>query len=149
MFGTPEEVRAQVAERVRIMTTGTANIRKGPGKDYGVITTVGKGVSLTRLDSKKDSRGVLWYKVKINGKTGWISSVFSGANPGMTGKVKTTGSANIRNKASLNGKVITTVSAGKTLKYTDTKTDNRGVKWYLVTIGNTAGWISGKNVKRV
>ena len=133
----------------KIYTTGNANIRKGPGKGYDVITTVGKGKTLTRLDSKKDSRGVLWYKVKVGGKTGWISSVFSGANPGMTGKIRTTGSANIRNKANKDAKIIKTVGAGKTLKYTDTKTDKRGVKWYLVTIGNTAGWISSKNVKRV
>ncbi|WP_035276382.1 SH3 domain-containing protein [Desulforegula conservatrix] len=45
-----------------------SNIRKGPGKEYPVLFTAGKGVPFLVLETKKD-----WYKVRhSDGDTGWV-----------------------------------------------------------------------------
>ena len=58
--------------------SGNSNIRTGPGKDYRSIGTLRKGSSVRYLhDTARDSRGVLWYKVNYNGRTGWVSSRYT------------------------------------------------------------------------
>ena len=61
-----------------VKTTANVNIRKGPGLDYARMGTVPEDVYLSYLGStKKDDRGVKWYKVNYNGNVGWISSRYS------------------------------------------------------------------------
>ena len=58
-----------------VKATGDVRLRKGPGLDYAEITTMKKGQTASYLGStKKDARGVAWYKVSFNGRTGWVSS---------------------------------------------------------------------------
>ena len=62
----------------KVKTTGSVYLRSGAGRDYSSKGVVPKGKSLTYLDeTKKDERGVAWYKVKYNGKTGWVSSKYA------------------------------------------------------------------------
>ena len=62
----------------KIKTTGDVNIRKGPGLDYKTVGSISSGSTAKYLfETKKDERGVKWYKVSYNGKTGWISSKYS------------------------------------------------------------------------
>lgn len=62
----------------KIKATGNVNIRKGPGKEYDSIGNLDKGDVVTYLgSSKKDYRGVTWYKVKVGGREGWVSSKYS------------------------------------------------------------------------
>ena len=61
-----------------VKATGNVHLRKGAGLDYKAIGTVKKGNTATYLgETKKDSRGVKWFKVKYNGKTGWVSSKYA------------------------------------------------------------------------
>ena len=61
-----------------VKLTGSANIRKGPGLNFGIITALPSGSMLSYLkESKKDKRGVAWYKVNYNGNEAWVSSVYS------------------------------------------------------------------------
>jgi len=61
-----------------VKTTGNVNVRKGPGLDYGIITSLSSGTTVSYLGStKKDDRGVAWYKINCNGSVGWISSRYS------------------------------------------------------------------------
>ena len=58
-----------------VKATGDANLRKGPGLDYANVGMMKAGKTATfKGEAKKDARGVVWYKVKFNGRTGWISS---------------------------------------------------------------------------
>ena len=60
-----------------VKAAGNMNLRKGPGLDYAEIGMMKKGQSAKYLgEKKKDSRGVAWYKVSFNGKTGWVSSKY-------------------------------------------------------------------------
>ena len=61
-----------------VKTTGNVHVRKGPGLEYAEMGTLEKGTLISYLGaSKKDERGVKWYKVNFNGKVGWVSSKYS------------------------------------------------------------------------
>lgn len=62
----------------KVRTTGSANVRRGPGLDYSIIGAVQEGTSLTYTgDTRKDDRGVAWYSVRYQGKAGWVSSKYA------------------------------------------------------------------------
>ncbi|MBR1560967.1 MAG: SH3 domain-containing protein [Clostridia bacterium] len=62
----------------KIKATGNVNVRRGPGKQYDTIGYLDKGDLVTYLNSsKKDDRGVTWYKVRVGGREGWVSSKYS------------------------------------------------------------------------
>ena len=64
-----------------IKTTGSVNVRKGAGLKYAIITALTSGTIVSYLGTtKKDDRGVAWYKININGKEGWVSSKYSKFN---------------------------------------------------------------------
>jgi len=57
---------------------GDANLRSGPGLGYDDIGTIHNGKTASYLGSSSvDDRGVAWYKVKFNGKVGWVSSKYA------------------------------------------------------------------------
>lgn len=59
-------------------TGGKSTLRSGPGLGYKDLDTVQKGETATYLGSySKDERGETWYKVRFEGKEGWISSRYT------------------------------------------------------------------------
>lgn len=56
-----------------IKATANVNVRSGAGTNYKILTTAKKGVSTT-TKSLEMSNG--WYKVTVNGKTGYTSSKY-------------------------------------------------------------------------
>ena len=61
-----------------VKTTGSVNLRTGPGLKYKTCGSVKSGKKLEyRGTTKKDDRGVRWYKVRYNGNDCWISSRYS------------------------------------------------------------------------
>lgn len=73
-----DEALEEVSGGRSIRTTGNVNVRRGPGLYYASIGTARKGSTLTYLgSSKRDDRGVTWYKVNYNGYEGWVSSRYS------------------------------------------------------------------------
>lgn len=65
------------ATRVHI-SGGDCSIRSKANKDSTRVGVIGEGKSATYLGkSSKDSRGVVWYKIKYNGVTGWVSSRYA------------------------------------------------------------------------
>ena len=71
-----EKVTAENATRVK--ATGNVNVRKGPGLKYGVLGSAKAGQTAKFMgETRKDDRGVVWYKVGGNGKTGWVSSKYA------------------------------------------------------------------------
>ena len=60
-----------------VKATGDMNLRKGPGLDYAEVSIIKSGKTVQYLGkTKKDARGVAWYKVSYNNKTGWVSSKY-------------------------------------------------------------------------
>jgi len=139
----------------KVTTTGSVNLRSGAGLSYASLAIIKKGTSLSYDATSKDERGVTWYHVSYNGKTGWVSSKYaksggssSSSSSSRSGKVITTGSVNIRAGAGLNYKSIGNMGKGKTATYLgETKKDGRGVAWYKIKYNGKTGWVSSKYSK--
>jgi len=68
---------AYAAETTKLTVTGDiVNIRKGAGTSHAKVTTVKRSTVLTSLGTAKDPSGTVWYKVNVNGSTGYIISTY-------------------------------------------------------------------------
>lgn len=134
-------------------TGGDCNVRKSPSLDGKNLGAIAEGERLPYLgESSTDERGVIWYKVKYNGDTGWISSKFASLNKkttsygSMVGNyVYAAGNSNVRREPILDGKILGTMKEGEVASFTgSTSTDDRGVVWYKVNFNGITGWVSSK-----
>ena len=150
-----------------VKTTGSVNVRSGPGLDYKSLGSVKKGTTFEyQGEKKKDDRGVVWYRVKYNGSTkAWVSSKYSkltggssssgGSSSGSSssgssssgsssakddgyGFVKSNGNVNIRKGPGTDYKALGSVGKGTKLPYQgESYKDGRGVTWYRVRFNGT------------
>ena len=61
-----------------VRTTGSVNLREGPGRNYPKAAAVGKGKVLDYLgETVADARGVDWYKIAYKDQVLWVSSRYS------------------------------------------------------------------------
>lgn len=141
-------------------TTNNLNLRSGASTKYKTLLTIPKGKSVSYL-SKSGS----WYKVKYEGKTGFVSSTYikvSTAQPTSSvkpvtpptptspskpevpaegglelGSFYTVDSLNVRKGAGIEYGVITTLPRG-------TKVDQIGANgnWYQIKSGTKIGWVN-------
>ena len=117
-----------------LVTVDNVNFRKGPSLDASVITTVKSGSSVEVLEH--DPAG--WSKVKVNGTTGYIRSDFLGISSGSKGVTfKTTDGVNFRTGASLDAKVITTLTNGTSVEMIE----HNPAGWSKVKVNGTTGYI--------
>ena len=68
------------AALAEVRTTGSVNLRSGPGLDYESLTTIPEGTSLYFYDEiSTDERGVDWYNVYYDAGEcdGWVSSKYA------------------------------------------------------------------------
>lgn len=131
---------------------GSVNIRSKAGTSYKVVGSMPSGAYGTCLGTAaKDTRGVVWYKVKYNGVTGWVSSRYSkitnskdSSSGGSNDTVKVVGGdVTIRAKANKTSTKLGYIAEGKVATYLGkTSTDSRGVQWYYISYNGTKGWIS-------
>ena len=57
---------------------GKSFVRTGPGLGYKSIGTLRRGDDAKYLgETSIDERGVLWYKIRFNGKSAWVSSRYT------------------------------------------------------------------------
>ena len=134
---------------------GKCNVRNQPDLGASVLTSMEKGETASYLgESSVDYRGVVWYKVKFDGMTGWVSSKYASLN-GTSSTSSNTSSygnyvvsnakSNVRSAPSLSGSVLDTMMQGETASYTgSTSIDDRGVAWYSVRFDGVNGWVSSK-----
>lgn len=53
---------------------GYANLRNNPSTKTRILAKIPNGTPCKILGQETNSSGQLWYKVKLNGRTGWIFS---------------------------------------------------------------------------
>jgi len=53
---------------------GYANLRNNPSTKTRILSKIPNGTPCKILGQETNSSGQLWYKVKLNGRTGWIFS---------------------------------------------------------------------------
>ncbi len=131
----------------RVVTTGEVNLRKGPGMKYKAVVAVQEGSSMKYLGkTRKDNRGVKWYKVSFYGKGLWVSSRYSKRKNSRTSKtVYTRGQVYLRKGPGTDYSAYTSVDEGTALKYLNkTRKDDRGVKWYKVSYNKKSLWVSSR-----
>ena len=57
---------------------GKSNVRTGPGLDYRKIGVLHVGEDAKYLGkTSTDDRGVVWYKIRYNGRDAWVSSRYT------------------------------------------------------------------------
>lgn len=75
-----EEMEAVTGGKTRYIEgdSGKSNIRLGPGRDYKSIGVLHKGEDAKYLGkTATDERGVVWYKIRYNGRDAWVSSRYT------------------------------------------------------------------------
>lgn len=132
--GVTREPERELRSAGKVNVSG-ANVRKGPGTGYSVITTLSYGTTVT-ITGKSGN----WFKVTLqNGTNGYIYSDLvketgdsgtdnSGEAPKMTGSIKVS-AANVRKGPSTSYSIITTLSNGEKVTIHGTQSG-----WYNVTI---------------
>lgn len=148
-----------------VYTTGTVNVRSGPGLNYAMVAQLNSGSTVNYLQKASyDDRGVLWYCVSVGNGSGWVSSVYSyltdtsgyatyaaGANTTSsstdTGFWHTQaymyGEESLRTGPGLCYSELDTLSYGERALYLGNYCyDDRGVEWYNVQFQGVSGWVS-------
>ncbi len=144
-----------------LVTTDTVNVRAQPGTDAGILTTLSGNVQVAVIGETAN-----WFKVNINGNTGFIRKDFlvygktaateatettatpavgseSGAelntatNYGAATTLYASGNANIRSAPGTDSSVVGSVAAGTAVTVVG-ETDN----WFIVNIGGATSYIS-------
>ena len=129
-----------------VVTTADVNLRKGPGTKYKRVATVSQDSSFKYLgQTKKDNRGVKWYKIAYKGKGVWVSSKYSvRRNNNSNKKVVTTAGVHLRKGPGTQYEVYAAVVAGTSLQYLG-KTGN----WFKVYYEDRTLYVSATYAKLV
>jgi uncharacterized protein YraI len=64
-------------EPAATVTTGTANVRSGPGANFNVITTADYGTVVNLLGRNGNAS---WVQIRINGQVGWVDASYLSTN---------------------------------------------------------------------
>lgn len=67
----PEPVGINMVQ-ITSIPTGFLNVRRGPGTSFSIVAKVNPGEKYELLEEKSG-----WYKIKISGSTGWVSTQYS------------------------------------------------------------------------
>ena len=119
------------------VTTGSGlRLRSEPSTEAGIVSTLGKDVTLAILDDSTDG----WYQVAYNGKTGYVSAEFLEIHTDGVfesyGRVNASG-VNVRATPSTDGEVLASLGTGDVVTATALADG-----WYSVTCTyGTEGYI--------
>ena len=129
------------------------NVRETASPKGKLVTTVKAGQKFTVEDEASESDGTKWYKIKTGVGSGYVCSDYvevtvkasDTTQTAKNGIIKVTGSVlNVRKSASTASDKLYTVKSGQTYYYTDVKTVN-GEVWYYINVNkNVSGWVLGK-----
>ena len=133
------------------------NVRNGVGTDKGYLTdssgnriTLQNNETVTITGKGNDSSGSLWYRVAINGMTGYVFGAYvditgSGGNtstdyPEKAAKVNAS-SVNVRNGAGTNNGVVATLALNTSITVIGEDKDGSGATWYKIKFDGGEGFM--------
>ena len=118
--------------------SGNVNVRTGPGLDYGKLGTVNKGQTLTYAgDTRYDNRGVAWYSVYYNGKTGWVSSKYASVKGSSSGKSNSSTNSGNDKESSLRKRLSNNIGGKQILHFGYADYDGDGKFEAFAIVGNS------------
>ena len=132
---------------------GDTHVRSGPGPDYADLGTLKQGNSLTYLGTTTyDDRGVAWYAVSYQGKTGWVSSRYTTLygvpdyyDDDADYVCADGGDSNVRSGPGLGYGSLGVLKEGHSAPFEgQISYDDRGVAWYSVEYEGYTGWVSSR-----
>ncbi|MBO5995043.1 MAG: SH3 domain-containing protein [Firmicutes bacterium] len=130
-----------------------ANVRSGAGTTYEVVMALTKGTVVDVTESKKGSDDYTWYKIKYEGKAGWVrSDCISVKNPtkkttvttytNTKGTITAKDGANVRKKAGTSYDIVMTLMKGTVVQVKSSK-KVKDYTWYKITYDGKTGWVRG------
>jgi len=138
-----------------VKVSGSLNVRKGAGTQYAKLGTLKNGKEVTVTGSKGD-----WYAIDYNGTTGYVSRDYitkkqddttqkdetgdkddTVTDTSFTGKIKVSGSLNVRKGAGTSYAKLGTLKNGAQVKVTGSKGN-----WYAIDYNGKTGYVSGDYV---
>ena len=134
------------------VTGSLVNIRKGAGQAYEVVGTAPRNAQIRVYESKKDSQGNLWYKVKYGNVIGYIiadyiqldeekeetsETIYSKEKSGKVNAAL----VNMRKAASYSASVLKELPLNTKVTVLGETKDSNGTKWYKVKYNSTKGYI--------
>jgi len=117
------------AKNVVTITGNAVNIRRGPGKSYGILKTSRKGDKFDRVDSND------WMCVKHDGAVCWVSEKY------INNGVCTASALNVRKGPNTDYKSVGFVQKGHKFTAVDTS------EWIPILIDGVIYWVSAKYAK--
>lgn len=124
---------ATSAMAVRVTATANVNVRKSATTSSAKLTLMKKGT--IRSVSSTSSNGK-WYKVTVNGKTGYVNKNYVTTEPTM---ITATANVNVRKSATTSSSKLTLMTRGTTT--TALSTSSNG-KWYKVKVNGKTGYVN-------
>ncbi len=128
----------------------SVNVRSGAGTNNGVLTVANINDEVKVIGEATDGSGDTWYKVEINGVTGFILSDYvtldsdgsdgSGSYEAKEGTVNAT-SVNVRTGAGTGNSAITMLTVGDKVKVVGEEKDGAGATWYKIEYSGGSGYI--------
>ena len=165
---TTTTAAAASTDKKQVVVTGNVvNVRSGAGTNYSKLGSVKNGNTFDYLDSKKDSKGVVWYSIQYTPTMkAWIMSDYctlktagetvsttesTTASTTATQKkqVVITGNVvNVRSDAGTNYTKLGTAKSGNVFDYIGSKNDSKGAVWYNIQYTSSKkGWVMGSYAK--
>jgi uncharacterized protein YgiM (DUF1202 family) len=149
-------VTAPALTPMAAVSTGSLNVRSGPGVAYGITAVIDYGVNVQLLGRNNSST---WVKVKLaNGHEGWVNAALITANvtigslPVMTSTAATaptavvgTGSLNVRSGPGIGYAVTSATYLGHTVTLLGR---NEAGSWVKVKLANGhEGWVNATYIQ--
>lgn len=138
------------------VSSGTLNVRSGPGSGYSKLGSLAKGNTFVITGKAKDSSGKWWYRLTFSGKNGYVSSSYvktTSTASAVTSVTNTKGTVNtksdpltIRSGPGSNYSSLGTLAKGKTFTITGKAKDSSGVWWYQFKFNGKTAYASSKYV---
>jgi N-acetylmuramoyl-L-alanine amidase len=131
-----------------ISTVNSLNIRGSASLNGSIVGKLNKGSKVSVSGSAPG-----WYRIKFGASEGWVSSQYiekSSSTPAIAGSQEAYGkvtihSLNVRDKASLNGKVVGAVKQGEAYEILEEKNN-----WYKLALkGGKTGWAAGWYIEKM
>lgn len=129
------------------------NVRSGAGTNHSIVTTISRDTTVTILGETKDNNGDKWYKISVNGKTGYVFAQYitltsSGTSDSDSQQASGTGvvncsSLNVRSGAGTKYSVVTTISRNQSVTITSKAKDGNGDTWYGVSFTKSGNSYKG------
>ncbi|WNS75106.1 N-acetylmuramoyl-L-alanine amidase [Bacillus sp. DTU_2020_1000418_1_SI_GHA_SEK_038] len=130
------------------ITGDQVNVRKGATTSYAVVTKLSKGTKVKVIDTFKNSKGELWYRIEVGSIKGWVIQSYltpvtdsKPAPPSIESKTIQSEKAAVRKGATGSYSIVTYVYKNQKITIIDTFKNAAGETWYRADLGTVKGWI--------